>query len=275
MKAGALALFAICFAFAASAATPDVMSAVPGHPGVRYFDLMKLVVPDLAPDADSSAVGHRVVPLAAVGDRKKVETPPDIELRFVETVEISDDPTRLVVLADLGEVEFETATVNALALFRLTPTPKLLDVVDVGTDRNTGFSETPTGLLAPKSPLILVASGHGNSNQAYLSTQMIYIRDNRFEEIDSVFTLSDDGCAFDRKQAASFRLSPSPGPYRALDVEVLETVTPTDAECGDEKAPPASETAYRASYGWDAKRRKFVTSSKELDRLFKLDEKRF
>jgi hypothetical protein len=56
---------------------------------------------------------------------------------------------------------------------------------------------------------------------------------------------------------------------------VIETMTPTEAECGDEKAPPASKTAYRASYGWDAKGRKFVTSSKELDRLFKLDEKRF
>ena len=68
---------------------------------------------------------------------------------------------------------------------------------------------------------------------------MIFIRDDRFEEIDSVFTVSDGGCPFDRKQAASFTLAPSSGPYRALHVEVIETVTPTEAECGDDKAPPA------------------------------------
>ena len=43
--------------------------------------------------------------------------------------------------------------------------------------------------------------------------------------------------------AASFTLEPSPGPYRAIHVEVLATVTPTEAKCGDDKAPPASNIA--------------------------------
>ena len=150
-----------------------------------------------------------------------------------------------------------------------------MDVVDVGNDRSAGFSGAPTARLAPKSSLILVASSHSNSNQSYLSTQMIFIREDRLQLINSVFAFSDKACAFDRKHVATLTPAPSPGPYRALQVEVLETVTATGADCGSDKPPPAGKKAGRAVYRWDAKVRRFVTKSKQLDELFKLDMKRF
>lgn len=273
IKTAALALFAIGFAFAAAAATPEVMASIPGHPGLRYFDLLRLVVPDLVPGADGGAVGRSVVALRAFGDGKPVEPPHEIKLDSLATRAIPGDPERLLLLVDLGEGDGEVARVNALALVQLAPSPRLLDVVDVGTDRETSFGEAPPFVLAPKSPLITIVSGHNNSNQAYLSTQMLFVRDDRLAEIGGFFTLSDHGCAFDRLQTPHF----APAPGGGLTVEVVETVTRTGVDCGDEDkgAPRAGRKTWRADYRWDAKGRRFVTSSKALERLGKIDEGRF
>ena len=267
------ALFALSFAFAAEAETPEVMAAVPGHPGLHYFDLLKLIVPDLAPAAAGAAVGHAPVPIKPVGGGKSVEPPADIKIAFLATRAIPGDPERLLLLADLGEADGDVMRMNALALVQLAPSPKLLDVVDVGADRETSFGDAPPIPLANKSPLIPVVSGHNNSNQAYLSTQLLFLRDDRLTEIGSFFTLSDHGCAFDRLQTPRF----APAPGGGLTVEVIETVKRTGVDCGDEDrtAPRAGRKSWRADYRWEAKGRRYVTPSKALERLFKVDEGRF
>ena len=276
MKASPICLAFALWLCAAPLAAAELGDAVPAHPGLNYRDLMKLVVTDLGPLEEHSAVGHKVVPFAHIdGKDAKGDPPETITLRWVDVMVIPGDPSRIILLADLGPSEGQVADADLLTLFALSPAPKLLDVVEVGTDRSTGFSDVKSVMLAPRTPLILVYSAHGNSNQSYLSTKMMFIRGDRFQLIDDVFTFGDGSCSYDRTQAPSFTALAVPGPYSAVHVSVQERLAVTGAECGDEKPPRPSAATYQAIYRWDRRRGRFATRSKELDWLAEEDRKRF
>jgi hypothetical protein len=267
------ALLWLCTSSLAVAA--QIGDEVPGHPGVTYFDLMKRVVTDLALDGEGGAVGHDVVPFEHIDGKNAKGYPPEaVTLQQVETMTIPGDDARIVLLADLGRSDGLVADAQLLALFALAPTPKLLDVVEVGTDRLTDFSEAKRVMLAPRTPLILIVNEHDNSDQSYQSYKMIFIRSDRFRQIDSVLAFGDATCSYRRTQAPSFSALPISGPYNALRVSVEERVKATGQDCGEEKPLSAHIATYQAIYRWDARRGRFITRSTQLDRLAKEDAKR-
>lgn len=256
------------------ASAADVGAAVPGHKNLIYFDLMRQVVPDLTLSDKGDATGHKMIPFAHIeGKDSKVDLPETITFASVETLPIPGD--RIVLLADLGQAETSVASASLLVLFALTPSAKLLDVAEVGTDRFTGFRSGAPQMLAADTPLILVDSSHFNSNQNYNSTEMIFIRGDHFRLIESVFTFHDSSCSYDRTQEPSFTLLSSPRPYRAIQVSVRETVKLTEQDCGDEKPPPAKPTTYETVFRWDEAKQSFQPSSDALQRLWDDDQKRF
>ena len=260
----------------APAAAADLTATVPGHKGLTYFDLMRRVVPDLRLSGKGDATGHKTVPLQHIeGKDSKIVLPETITLSYVEAMSIPGDDSRIVLLADLGQSEESAASASVLALFTLKSGVKLLDTKEVGTDRFTGFRAGQPQMLAKATPLILIDSSHFNSDQNYNSTEMIFIRDNRFRLIDSVFTFRDSSCSYTRTQEPRFTLRPAPNPYSAVDVVVTEHVELTKLDCGNEEPPPAKDTTYAATYRWDAAQQRFVTSSKALQELFEEDRKRF
>jgi hypothetical protein len=188
---------------------------------------------------------------------------------------IPGDESRIVLLADLGLAELRVDDTVLLALFALSPTPELLDVVEVGVDQFTHFRDMkPELMLAPRTPLIIIDSSHENSNQSYDASEMIFIHGARFRLIDSLFTLGDASCAQRRAQQPSFTTLADPGPYRAVHVSVEDRVAATGAECEDEKAPRPHVSTFQATYRWDAQQQRFATPSSELRRLAAENHKR-
>ncbi|HEV2099892.1 MAG TPA: hypothetical protein VGR45_13325 [Stellaceae bacterium] len=245
---------------------------VPGHAGLTYFDLMKLVITDLAPGTKS---GHALVPFRHIeGKDSKTAAPDAPSIESLDAIPIPGDRSRLVLLADLGHTDEDVTEVVLLCLFVLEPSPKLLDVVEVGSDRFTGFQTTSLPMLAPRAPLILIWSGHNNSNESYQFTEMIFIRNERFSLIDTLFLFDERFCAFERTHTASFGTLPDPGPYRAVHVAVQQVTKPSGEDCGDEKSPPPRHKIYQATYRWDTGKQDFVAGSHELDALGKANWKR-
>jgi hypothetical protein len=234
-------------------------------------------VTDLTEGPDG-AVGRSVVAFRHVeGPGNETAPPSPIVVQSLDAMAIPGAPDRLVLLADLGTPPDSVADAAMLALYALSPKPRLLDVVEVGTDRDVGFAgPSAPEMLAPDSPLILVSSGHDNSNQSYRSTEMMFIRGDRFAFIGSVFTFGDSGCAYQRTQTPLFATVAAPGPYRGIEVRVREEVTiPADACEADAQTPRAGVSLHRATYLWDRGLGRFVTRSKELDRLAAEDAERF
>ena len=269
-------LTAVAFGPAVSAAS--LADRLPGHPGVTSFDLARLVVPDLVDGADG-ATGHKVVAYRHIGGKTMLAPPEDpinLGSDAVDLMAVPGRADRIIALIDLGPSDENVEEAEVLGLYALSPKLRLLDVVEVGNDRWTGVESKNPPMLAPGSPLIVVDSGHSNSNESFDSTDLIFLRGDRFRLVDVLMTFNESFCAFDRTQEPSYRAIAGPGPYRGLEVSVRETVKLSgETGCTDQKPPRRGGVhVYKGVYRWDAAKGRFVARSKALDAVAALTETR-
>jgi hypothetical protein len=252
--------------------------AVPGRASLTYFDLMKMVVTDLTPEGtDGEAKAHQITHYRHIeGNGAKTEPAGPVTLESIEPLEVhSDGKIRLVLMADLGPSDEAVAEFVLLALFDLHGKPKLLDVVEVGTDRLTGFSDHPLLPLGRRSDLIRISSDHFNSDEDFVNTELLFVQDDRFRLIDAVYTYNAKSCSYQLTEWPAVTTVADRGRrYRRIVLTVPEKVAlQPDADCGDEKAPQPFVRLFRATYRWNAHRRTFVTNSSSLDQLVKENDK--
>ncbi len=286
MKAffGALCLVGSALLGTANAAEPasaGLSDAAPGHAGT-YFDLVKQIAPDLAPVGDGSAAGHLAAELRFSDGEWSADAGEPVTIDRVTALALrAEGEQRLMLLVDLGDGGDRAESFTALALYDDAPTPKLLDVVDASYDQFTVFGDPPLLDLSPDDQAILVRNTHSNSNQSYDSTVLLFVRDGRLSEIDSVLAFSDWNCDLEHRQETSFEVVPDPGkPYAAIRASVVDEVIARDPTeegmCGDEEKHPAPyQRAVSATYRWDAGAEKFVPNSDALDKLAGDDTNRF
>ena len=244
---------------------------VPGHIGLTYFDLMKKVVTDLDP-ASPHGEAHQVVPYRHI-EGKRAKTVPEnaVAIKYLAPLTVrADGMARLALLADLGPSAADVAEFVLLALFDLTGEPKLLDVVEVGRDRLTGFADKPLVSLGHGSDLIRIDSDHFNSNEDFVDTELILVRNDHFQLVETIFTFDVKACAFKVTELVNVTTLPDPGnAYERIVLAVTEKVElQDDAEgCGEAKVPRPSVRTFRATYRWHPRRRAFVATSSNLHRL--------
>jgi hypothetical protein len=258
-----------------SAVATELTAQVPGHPGMTWLDLAKLVVPDAAPSANGVA-GRTIVPFRHILGQSALTALPDpidLDTASIESITISSRPNRIVALLDLGQAEGFVAEVALLCLFALDGKARLLDVVEVGDDRWTGIGHATPPMLAPGSPLIEVVSGHTNSNQSYDSHELIFIRGDRFRLIDSIFTMNERYCAFQRMNDVSISVVPDRSPVRAVRVAVRLVTTLSGEDCGADPHPLRAGTrVYSGTWHWDTVRGRYVGGSASLRRLEAIED---
>ena len=261
----------------AARAADDLSNPVAGHPGFTQFDLLKLVVTDLAHDADGSVGGKTVVPFVHLeGKDALVDLPDPLKVVSIEVVPMPGDPSREIMLADFGQSEGFVADGELMMLFSLDPKPRLLDVVQVGSDRFVAWVK-PVEMLAKDAPLLVIESEHDNSNQAYLSTAMATVRGDKFIWIDSIFTFNEHYCGWQRMQTPAIKPHPVKGSaYAAIDVRAVEETSRIEGdECGDDKIPKPSKRVFDTLYVWNLAKKTFTPNNKSIETLSKEDQKRF
>jgi hypothetical protein len=256
----------------------DWKSNVPGRSGVTYFELLKLVVSDLGEPESGAAIGQKTVAYQHIEGKDQTIGPPEritLHEYDVDAMGVPGDSSLVILLVDLGQQEGFVADVELLALFSLTPEPRLLDVVEVGAAQSTTLAQKAKPLmLAPKTPLIVVDSEHDDADESFISTEMIFVRRQRFQLIGDFSTFDEKECGYTLTEVPSYRIVPSSGSYHALDVAVRARVAATGEDCGEtqkRRAPHAM--TYRALYRWDERAQRFATVSKELQRLVQFNDR--
>ena len=275
--AGLAALVSLA-AGAAAADAPDVHDVAPGHPGVTYLDLLRQEIPDLTDNAaDNQTEGHLSRLHHLLGKTNEGDPPDPVVAGYLEDVRINaGGHRRIVLLAPLGDDPDRAQGTALLGLYDDAPRPKLLAAIDVGVDRDTSLNDPAKLPLGPGDDALVTYSEHGNSEQGYATRLLILVRDDRLRLIDSVFTLSDHGCGWERDETPVFSTRADPGrAYRRIDVVVSETLKHQSASCGDEAIPKAYARTYHGSWRWDAGTASFKPQTRELDRLDKLNQARF
>jgi hypothetical protein len=272
------AALAGCVAAApALASTIDAADVVPGHPGVTYLDLIRQAAPGLATNRSTQQVeGHlAALPRHLAGKDFEGDPPDPLVLGLIEDQRIKEGgKPRIALLADFGPDTDRVQSATVLMLFDDAPRPKLLDAVDVGLDKESGFNEPAKLALGPGDDALVTYSEHFNSDQTYSGRLLVLVRHDRFRLIDRIFTLADRACGWDRTERPAFSVRPGQ-PYGEIDVVVTEALKRSGETCGDDKIPKAYRRRWETVYRWNAGKGAFVAGPDGLSRLGALDEKRF
>ncbi|TKB12614.1 MAG: hypothetical protein E5V75_24680 [Mesorhizobium sp.] len=246
---------------------PEPGSAVPGHPDVTYLDLAKLIIPD----DGSPPIQMRDI----TGDDDGGSPPPTASLPDAAVLAIkAGGKDRLAMLYDLGYSSDDAEGFAVLALFDLSGKPRLLDTANVAVDRSTSFREPGKISLGAGDDAIVTTSTHFNSNQGYVGTLLIMVRNDRFELIDTIYTFNENYCAYRRTQNLAFQTRGGKKPHAAIKVTVTDATAPSDESC-EEPTPKAVSHDISVTYRWDKAKSRYKADSDAFGRLSAENEKRF
>jgi hypothetical protein len=267
-----------CIIVARAADAIDRSGRVPGHPDVTYFDLVKQIVTDLDNLPGSGApTAHAIVPYRHIeGDAAKTVPAGPVAIQLLTAAAIhADGKPRLALMIDLGPSDEAVTEFTLLALFDMTKQPQLLDVVEVGTDRLTGFVGEPLPLGAG-ADLIVIDSDHFNSSEDFVGTELLFVRHDRFQLIGSAFTFNARTCTSRRAQSPSITTRADAGRrYREIRIAVRETLTleAGSADCGEKRVPRPFTRTFRETYRWNPHRADFEIVASDLKKLDRENQK--
>lgn len=255
---------------------PELNSAVPGHQAVTYLDLAKMVVPDLAAGDDGFCKGGAPIEMRHILGGDVGGSPPEtVNLPNAAVLPVrTGGKDRLTMLFDLGQVQDSAEGFSVLALYDLAGKPRLLDAVNVGTDQGSYFRDPGKLALGPGDDALITMSTHFNSNQGYVSTILILVRNDRFEPIDQVNTFDENVCAYKRTQDLSFQVPGDEKPYAAIKVTVTDATAPGGESC-EEPASEAVSHDISVTYHWDTAKSRYVRDSDAFEKLAADNAKRF
>ncbi|GLS36397.1 hypothetical protein GCM10010869_19860 [Mesorhizobium tianshanense] len=253
---------------------PDLGSAVPSHEDTTYLDLARMVIPDLAADKDGFYRGSMPIEMRHIEGPDSGGPPPETSgLSNAAALDIkAGGKDRLTMLFDLGGSADSAEGFAVLVLYDLADKPRLLDAVNVAVDRSTYFRDPGKLPIGPGDDVIITLSTHFNSNQGYVGTPLILVRDDRFELIDMIYTFDENLCAYKRTQELAFQTVVDGQPYAAIKATVTDATVPNGESC-DDAAPDASSRDISVTYHWD--RTAYVKDSDALDKLAGENAKRF
>jgi len=254
----------------------DLTSPVRSGSKTTYFDLLR----ELFPDLESDGTAHSTAPLGSLSEpleRKAITG--DIKFEF-KPYRINSEGRRLLLLwldvtaegANEGTPYEGEALV--LAVFSLEARPRLLDALEIKTDRFTGFwQDRPTFRLSPRSDALVVYSTHWNAGESYNRLDMLFVDAGRFKKIASLFTYDTQGCGAGFTETPSFRAAAEPGgKYPRVLLKVRLRREPDGPECGRRAA--GYTRFYEGVYRWNPSARRYEGGSRQLERLDEFNRRR-
>ncbi|MCX5889443.1 MAG: hypothetical protein NTY36_08320 [Deltaproteobacteria bacterium] len=287
------ALLAACLLLlvgSALAASPlveikDLKQPVAAGSITTYADLLKLVFPE-PPAGEKEA--PETPPVRSLSDYFKAQ-PLTAKQGYgdVLALPIKDRgrPLLLLLVSATGERvgeegDAEEQHFELLALFQTAPAPKLLDLVDIGQGMTMGMIEgfwckNPLLNLTPATQACMVFQEHFNSSQSYLQIHLLWVRNQRLEELLGVFAFGGKGLCESFATKAVFRTLPDKGreyPKVVARLTVTMEPSPKDEEC-DKQRQRGFTRSYQGTWRWDPAKQKYRQVSGDLDKLYKWYEK--
>ena len=248
-----------------------------------YFDVLKRLFPDLQMDSNQSngAVAHRTVPFRHIAEKEDAAAVEgNFEISTFEEHWIKSEGTQIPLLSlDLSAEGANDATpyegeLTLLAAFSIEPTIKLLDVMDIKTDRFTSFlEEKPVFRLNSQNDAFVITSTHFNAGENYNDITVLFLQAGKFNVVTSLFVMNTQGCGATIDQTPEFRAVPVAGRnYPNVIVRVKLTKEADTKECS--RRTPGYTKYYQAVYSWNAVKREYQGSSRQLKMLDKFNRER-
>lgn len=264
----------VACAFAQPAPSPDLTDRLAGREDVTFADLVRLVVPGIAASGETASDGG-IVDVRHIGGEEWSSPGPEVVklLGFTAVPARSGDLDRMVLLLDFGDAQYSASGFVVLALFDVAGEPRLLDAADVAFDRWTSFAE-PVRPVGAGDDLLVTQSTHFNSHQGYATAALIFLHDDRFELVDSISTLDDRACGFERTQRLSIQQGAG-APFADIEATVTELTVDSGEQCGDAIVPEPGTRTFSVIYRWAAAEQRYIPDSNAFVMLERENEARF
>ena len=272
----ALALTALT-SLATAAVEPhyaNIMAPVPGHEDVRYFDLMRQVVPDLAADGEIAA-GHLPQGIGHLEGNEAIgELPETVTIRCVEVVPVrAGGRSMLWLLTDLG-VGGNLGTYTLLAVFDDAAVPKLLDALEVDTYRFNGLGGAPFA-ISDDDEAMLIGSEHHNSSQSYQSRMLAFLHEGKLQLIASIFTFGMRSCDLWQTEELNVVAEPNHTDHWSIDATITRNRALAGQDCEDPAPGDWRHREFIASYVWDPVEQRYAVARNDFEELHREDEALF
>jgi hypothetical protein len=271
----------------------DLSAQVSADSKIEYVDLLKLLFPDLSFEG-GHAIATETIPLRHVsGDHKEIPLHGKFDIKSVNAVKLPDPHGARIILelgiaTDVDNGMAYGAEADIVAAFQLSPTLKLLDALDVKTDRSTGLLGTLWPDSDPETRTLfrikrdqdafLIWNGHGDSDQRYEDISAFFLINDRLRSPVGGFLLSDHGfdtasnCETRTDEVAHFLSSADPGsPYYQITLRARVTTTFEGDACTSLRH---KSRYYIGLWKWSRSTKDFVLSGGNLTRLGSFNRKR-
>ncbi len=263
----------------------DLKQPVAAGSPTTYADLLKLVFPE--PPAGQQEA-PQTPPVRSLSDYFKAQ-PLTAKQGYggVLALPIKDHgrPLLLLLVSATGERaeaegDAEEQHFDLLALFQTAPTPKLLDLVDIGQglimgQNNSFWPSNPRLNLTPATQACLIYQEHFNSSQGYLPIHLLWVRNQRLEELLGVFAFGSKSFCESFATKAVFWTEPDKGreyPKVVAKLTLKMEPSPQDEDC-DKNRQRGFTRSYQGAWRWDPAQQKFRQVSGDLDKLYKWYDK--
>jgi hypothetical protein len=248
-----------------------------GAGGKTYAQLIAMALPGARDDNGRLVIDADITVPHVEGDIFTMTAPAPVKVeRFHPVRLVIDDQPHLALMIGLEGGSDSLGPISALALFDIANVPRLVDVVDVGFDRQSGFAAPPTLKVGAGHELILAQNSHGNTGQYYSAATLIDLEDGALTMIDQVMTLSDLGCEGTRTQTVDYEALAPEAPGRGdFTVTVREEFVPPEEACEGVEPYAPSETSYSVTYRWDAATGQYTAEGDGWAALDDLNSQRF
>lgn len=288
--ASLLAAWLLFLAGSALAASPlleikDLKQPVAVGSPVSYADLLKLVFPE-APAGEEGE--PQTPPVRNLGGYYK-EQPLTAKQGYggvmALPIKAQGRPLLLLLVAATGERaeaegDAEAQHFELLALFQTAPTPRLLDLVDLGQGMTMGMVEgfwckNPRLNLTPATQACMIFQEHFNSSQSYLQIRLLWVRNQRMEELLDVFAFGGKGLCESFATKTVFWTEPDKGreyPRVVAKLTLKMEPSPKNEEC-DKTRQRGFTRSYRGAWRWDRAKQEYRQVSGDLDKLYTWYEK--
>lgn len=237
-----------------------------------YLELLRRVIPDLEtnPKDPDIGMGHKTIPVKHLSENSAAEAlEGDIKLETFLPQWIKSDGRRVLLLdIDLSAEAANQGTPyegesNLLAAFVVDPSVKLLDAIDMKTDRFSGFwEEGRVFRLTAQSDAFVVDSSHSNAGESYEDLTVLFLNRDRFETITNIFILNTQGCGATFTESPSFRAQPGGTKYPNVLVTVKVKKEADPPEC--DRRTRGWLKVYQGVYQWNAAKNEYWTTSAQL-----------
>jgi hypothetical protein len=263
----------------------DLKQRVAAGSATTYADLLKLIFPEPPPGQEEKPQTPTVRQINGYYKAQPLTAKMSLKDVLALPIKAQGRPFLLLLVAATGEkVEEEGDAAeqhfDLLALFQTAPTPRLLDLVDIGQVITMGmfdgfWGKNPRLDLTPGTQACIIFQEHFNSSESFLQIHLLWVRNQRLEEVLVVSPYGVKALCKSFATRTVFRTEPDKGrefPKVVAKLSLKVEPSPKIEDC-DKQRQRGFTRSYRGVWRWDPAQQKYGRTGGNLDELYKFYKK--